>query len=532
MRRGLCLLGFAVSTWLGCSSSNDSEPPPAALAGAGAAHGGETSTGGAAPAGGSSQGGAQNQGGSAGGMVNSGGSFSGAGGSAGSGAAPAGWACIYFSYGDGKCDCGCGVPDKDCSSAELSRCEVCNNSGSCSPGACPGRIDAADVTRCIAVPDSWTCDAASFGDATCDCGCGAKDVDCADGTAASCENCADAGSCANGPCPASIAQDDNTRCELPEKWWCDPATYGDGTCNCGCGALDVDCSDATAEACELCDKTSCSPFSCLVEPEDNSRCPEPPPTWRCSPRLYGDGARCDCGCGGVDPDCDSPKLEACDKCDSPGSCAAQACPAFISAESNGTCDSPSPPPGWTCAAAAYADGITCDCGCGVMDSDCRSDDYTICQRCLDCGGHGFCEGTIDPEDMTKCGPPPPEWICSAESYRDLICDCGCGLLDSYCQETELSFICQNYPVEGCSAGNRTHIDPNHNMFCIIEVPEEWTCDRTFYDDGFCDCGCGVQDLDCPADDVDACETCDAMGSCSSDACPGTIDPDDTAQCVD
>jgi len=63
------------------------------------------------------------------------------------------------------------------------------------------------------------------------------------------------------------------------------------------------------------------------------------------------------------------------------------------------------------------------------------------------------------------------------------------------------------------------------------VPNDWSCDRRFYDDGLCDCGCGVVDPDCPSNDVSACEECDGEGSCSTVACPGTIAANDTAHCA-
>ncbi len=318
----------------------------------------------------------------------------------------------------------------------------------------------------------------------------------------------------------------------PQGWTCDPATYGDGTCNCGCGVVDGDCADAKASACEVCDETSCWPLHCdKVEPDDNAHCSAPPPAWNCSPRLYRDGVRCDCGCGTLDPDCASSGATACDKCDSPGSCSAQPCPGTIDVDANGRCAQPAAPPEWTCPANAYADGLECDCGCGVPDLDCRTSDFDSCVRCLTCGGHGMCVGTVDPEDPTECAPPPSGWTCSDAAWRDAICDCGCGVADVYCQGIELSYVCGNFPVEGCSAGDKSHIDPNHNELCLIDVPSEWTCDRSFYYDGFCDCGCGAVDLDCALDDVSACEQCDGDGSCSPTACPGTIAAADTAHCT-
>lgn len=443
---------------------------------------------------------------------------------------PAEWTCNTFAYGDGTCDCGCGAPDADCSELDLGSCEVCNGAGSCNLAQCPGRIDPDDVSRCMAPPQGWTCAASAYGDGeTCDCGCGILDEDCPDADAASCDRCTSDGSCANGPCPSSLVADDNPHCELPVRWSCDAASYGDSVCNCGCGAVDIDCPDASADSCETCEG-GCSPFECVFEPDDNAHCPEPPPSWYCSARLYRDGSRCDCGCGAIDPDCESLGEDACDKCDAPGSCSAQPCPGLIKKDFNADCDQPPPPQGWTCPPSAYADGLECDCGCGAPDLDCRSADVSDCQRCIVCGGHGVCEGTVDPEDTTGCAPPPSEWACSAAAFRDAICDCGCAIPDIFCQGIEEFYVCENYPVEGCTAGNRTHIDPNHNAVCIIDVPSDWACDRSYYDDGVCDCGCGALDLDCVSNDVSTCEACDDAGSCSSAACPGTIVSDDTAHC--
>jgi hypothetical protein len=104
-------------------------------------------------------------------------------------------------------------------------------------------------------------------------------------------------------------------------------------------------------------------------------------------------------------------------------------------------------------------------------------------------------------------------------------------LDAACQDIELRYVCGNYPVEGCSGGNKTHVDPSHNPQCIVLVPDEWTCDRNYYQDGLCDCGCGAVDTDCASSEVGDCEKCDGEGSCSTAACPGTIAADDTAHCA-
>src|SRR5262252_1748971 len=523
--RALAPILLLLAAWVGCSSDSNHRAMPGSAGSGGTAAGG--GTGGSAGAGtGGGTGGAAGTGPGGGGASGSGGSMIG-----GRGGGPEGWTCAPAAFGDGFCDCGCGTRDVDCllQDTGIGYCDVCNAPGSCSPAACPGRIDPADVTTCRA-PAGWTCTPETYGDGKqCDCGCGVRDIDCWNNDVASCDDCLAQGSCANGLCPSSIAPGDNAHCAIPPLWSCAANTYGDGVCNCGCGAVDVDCPDAKAASCQVCDQTSCSPFTCAVDATDNAHCPAPPYTWQCSPRLYRDGSRCDCGCGAIDPDCKSLGVDACDRCDDPGSCSAQACPSFIDASFNGRCDTPTPPAGWTCGAIVYGDG-TCDCGCGVPDPDCRTADFAACVRCLNCGGHGTCEGTVLPSDPTQCAPPPNGWTCSAAAFRNLTCDCGCGIPDPACQGIELLYVCGNFPVEGCSGGKKYHIDPSHNALCTVTIPGAWTCDRGFYDDGICDCGCGAVDLDCRTNAVAACEQCNDPGSCSTTACPGTISASDTAHC--
>jgi hypothetical protein len=60
----------------------------------------------------------------------------------------------------------------------------------------------------------------------------------------------------------------------------------------------------------------------------------------------------------------------------------------------------------------------------------------------------------------------------------------------------------------------------------------WLCVPSFYDDGDCDCGCGIQDVDCTSTtDLAECEYC---SSCQGDvnACGANqVDPADTTQCL-
>lgn len=36
----------------------------------------------------------------------------------------------------------------------------------------------------------------------------------------------------------------------PEEWTCEAAQFADGTCDCGCGAVDDDCPSSNADVCE------------------------------------------------------------------------------------------------------------------------------------------------------------------------------------------------------------------------------------------------------------------------------------------
>jgi hypothetical protein len=113
----------------------------------------------------------------------------------------------------------------------------------------------------------WTCNQAKYNEnhnvptasqtGTCDCNCGLADPDCAN-TTAQVVGCTD---------PLAPTCNSNGFC-LPTAWKCDPTFFGDknsplGGCDCGCGALDVDCADATKAKCDYCDDMgSCDTVTC------------------------------------------------------------------------------------------------------------------------------------------------------------------------------------------------------------------------------------------------------------------------------
>lgn len=261
-------------------------------------------------------------------------------GSDGSAGVPIAWGCPREAYSDGQCHCGCALPDPDCASDELDACEVCDAVGSCNKSACPGHVDPDDVTTCVPPPTGWTCAPSAYDDgATCDCGCGIADADCADGELSSCQTCDGSGSCGNGPCPSSIAIGDTATCEYPARWLCSETLYGDGTCDCGCAEPDIDCPDANASSCVRAPPGGCAAFDQLelLNAADNTTCSVPPSGWYCDERVYNSGGQCDCGCGAVDLDCASADRDECMECNGEGSCSSAACPGAILATDNAHC---------------------------------------------------------------------------------------------------------------------------------------------------------------------------------------------------
>lgn len=161
------------------------------------------------------------------------------------------------------------------------------------------------------------------------------------GTTAICGNGAREGqeTCDDGNQTPGDGCDANCQWEIPNEWSCDAEFYGarDG-CDCGCGAQDPDCADATLAACEFCiacSDSDTSDCSFWVDPNDTSSCVDPVPTeWSCERYYYGD-FECDCGCGAQDADCADLLASSCEFCDV---CPGQgACESRVEAENNAIC---------------------------------------------------------------------------------------------------------------------------------------------------------------------------------------------------
>lgn len=312
-------------------------------------------------------------------------------------------------------------------------------------------------------------------------------------------------------------------------WTCDPADYDsgedgvtDGECNCGCGIVDPDCADLTAE----CDESNCVAANEGPVPTNNAECAPPAPDWSCAFGLYDEGdagatdGQCDCGCGAFDPDCADATQAICDDdhCDADNERAVDG--------NNEICAAPAP--GWVCDASKYdeaepgqSDG-ECDCGCGAFDPDCLGDLAMMCDTIN-------CEDDLSvPVDGNNamCEPRVTGWTCDADLYGEGgsgKCDCGCGVIDSDCYGELGADACD---VNRCAEPNEGPSELD-NTQCVPPVPG-WTCTIESYSDDDCDCGCGAEDPVCAA------LPGAGLGKCASANCEAPLIPavDQLGQCVE
>lgn len=63
----------------------------------------------------------------------------------------------------------------------------------------------------------------------------------------------------------------------------------------------------------------------------------PPPEWTCEAGFFSSNDGCDCGCGAVDPDCTNPTAAACEYCDNPGACSTMENCSEINVTNNAIC---------------------------------------------------------------------------------------------------------------------------------------------------------------------------------------------------
>jgi hypothetical protein len=160
---------------------------------------------------------------------------------------------------------------------------------------------------------------------------------------------------------------------------------------------------------------------------------------------------------------------------------------------------PVPPAGWTCSAAYYDDDAGCDCNCGVIDEDCTDTTQTV----YGCQAGQTCDATT-----ATCAGLPTAWTCPADQFNGGAangCDCNCGAHDPDCD------LMPAETVEGCATGESC--TPGGKC-----LPAAWSCNPSYFEDMYCDCGCGVADSACADATKASCDFCDNDGSCDTVAC--------------
>ncbi len=113
-----------------------------------------------------------------------------------------------------------------------------------------------------------------------------------------------------------------------------------------------------------------------------------PKQWTCADGAYTD-ATCDCGCGVLDPLCDTASASACDMCTGVGTCVpkGETC-AWITPDDNSSCTEPEPEPEPDTSPLPGQTTIWADVE-ALFDGEC-SDDYEDCANESGCNTAGYC----------------------------------------------------------------------------------------------------------------------------------------------
>ena len=226
--------------------------------------------------------------------------------------------------------------------------------------------------------------------------------------------------------------------------------------------------------------------------------------------------------------------------DAPGEISAAGCtPACGPSEScvDGVCEPLPIPPVWSCAKKAWADGVTCDCGCGALDPDCAVASNPVsgcksgkcqtdgsCQACVpqcsgkacgDDGCGGLCGICDEPGKSAcvagvcqACVPDCAGKACGADGCGGQCGACGPGLKCAFDQcvyppaEESCLGHCGAYASSGCGCTAACASDAN----CCVDV-------------GLCGCLPKCDGIACGDDGCGGtCGSCAAGSNCIGGAC--------------
>lgn len=234
-------------------------------------------------------------------------------------------------------------------------------------------FDRIEVSRAFA-PPGWTCNDDEYGDgAECDCNCGIVDSDCYAGLPV--VGCAPGQLCVGRPrefefvptCVDDCDREAGVMC--PGTGVCVDDSFGD-LCEGDAARVDrtAGLGDTCADGAVFC-AVAGSPGGPGIA---NGYCDVfDRADGRCAPRCS------------VDADCDVAAFERCYTLGASGPAGEEVFFGFCG---------PRYPVGWTCRGDTYEDGVTCDCNCGVRDSDCYDPSRPIagCAATESCLPDGSC----------------------------------------------------------------------------------------------------------------------------------------------
>jgi hypothetical protein len=423
--------------------------------------------------------------------------------------------------------------DKDCPSQSPlclgNQCAKCSGDSDCSGRAGPACATSGSCVACISNKH---------------CTGGAKTCDTATNQCVGCVTRSDCWGacqiCTNGVCTAVQGKDDPV--------FCDGTCDSTGACkrkqgqaclktaDCAGGIPCVDgycCDRACAGACQACDVANsfgtCTTLSNGTAPHTGH------------PPCDGSGT-CMGTCNGLSASCTYPGAET--MCIQAG-CTGQTATLATRCAGDGTCPHADTKPcnGYGCSTTQPVCLTSCPVSgqilCNGSCVDVQSSASHCGTNCTACGGatpkcvSGSCVQCATNADCNKAGSTcssnkciVPGWTCDIGAYQDGVCNCGCGVPDPDCGSTPSLDACKvNNNTGSCAvARENAHptgfdlvywLSPSDPSKCVT-IPATWTCYPNFYGDpqGFCDCGCGAKDSDCPTLNSTDCFSSGDPGSCA------------------
>jgi len=158
-------------------------------------------------------------------------------------------------------------------------------------------------------------------------------------------------------------------------------------------------------------------------------------------------------------------------------------------------------------------------GSGTFDFSTGADNnYATCNECV-----------LLFQDLDQNGQPAKTFFQSSGTFDITSADTAGGFLHGTLSDVKFVEVTidpnNNYTSTPVPGGACLHLTS-----ASVDSPATgWTCDPMLWGDGSCDCGCGVQDIDCQDATAVSCATCAACGPGSD--CGSLVNASDNSQCI-